>query len=423
MPSENGTIVLMGSGELTATMVEVHKELLSHFSESPTAVFLDTPAGFQLNVDQISDKAVDYFQAHVQQSLTVASFKSMEGATPLEVEKALQHLRSADYILIGPGSPTYAVRQLSPSPVPDIVANRIRAGGCLVAASAAALTVGKLTLPVYEIYKVGAELHWVDGLDILKRFGFNLVVVPHWNNAEGGTHDTRYCFMGQTRFLQLESLLPSDVAILGLDEHTACIIDLQKQIAQVRGIGRVVLRRSGKEVEFKKGDRVPIELLRGKPVQVEWTPAAPTSTGNDTLSAGIQNEDASFWNRIHGIESEFQEGIRQHDPSAITSALLELDRSIWQAQQHLENEETISQAREILRDSIVQLGTRMATLPRSQEDCLTPLVKELLRARDRFRQGKQWDAADAIRDALANAGIVVEDTPDRSRWHLRPDKY
>jgi len=56
-----------------------------------------------------------------------------------------------------------------------------------VAASAAALTIGRFTLPVYEIYKVGQDIHWVDGLDILSQFGLHLVVVPHWNNAEGGT--------------------------------------------------------------------------------------------------------------------------------------------------------------------------------------------------------------------------------------------
>ena len=421
MPSDNGTIVLMGSGELTATMVEVHKELLACLPNPPAAVFLDTPAGFQLNVDQISEKAVAYFQTHVQQTLTVASLKSIDDSTPLAVEQTLQRLRSADYILIGPGSPTYAVRQLIPSPVPDIVANRIQAGGCLVAASAAALTVGRRTLPVYEIYKVGAELHWVDGLDILKRFGFDLVIVPHWNNAEGGTHDTRYCFMGRTRFLQLEALLPPDVAILGLDEHTACIIDLNKQTVNVRGIGRVVLRRSKKEVVFKKGDRIPIDLLRGKPVQDHCQPTAPAPVDDDIASAQAQTAEPSFWDRIHELESEFQVGIQQHEPTVITTALLELDRNIWQAQRHLENEETISQAREILRDSIVQLGTRLAALPPSQRDCLAPLVRGLLAVRDRFRQDRQWEAADAIRDALARAGIVVEDAQDQSRWHLRPE--
>ena len=78
MPSQRGKIVLMGSGELTATMVEVHKSLLAQLPGSRKAAFIDTPAGFQLNVDQISQKAVEYFRHHVQHSLTIASLKSCE---------------------------------------------------------------------------------------------------------------------------------------------------------------------------------------------------------------------------------------------------------------------------------------------------------------------------------------------------------
>ena len=279
MPSGKGMIVLMGSGELTATMVEVHKELLGRTAAAPKAVFLDTPAGFQLNVDQISKKAQDYFQAHVQHSLSVASFKSHETITPYEAEQAYHSLRAADFVLIGPGSPTYAVRQWQQSSIPEILINRIQEGGCLVAASAAALTVGRFTLPVYEIYKVGHELHWVDGMDVLKHFGFNLVVVPHWNNAEGGNHDTRFCFMGRPRFNQLVSLLPEDVLILGLDEHTACILDFENDEAVIKGIGTVTLQRSGSEMVFDTRERFSLGVLRGGDGGKEWKKTAPVPKG------------------------------------------------------------------------------------------------------------------------------------------------
>ena len=66
MRPQKGKIVPMGSGELTATMVEVHKGLLDQLPGSSQAAFLDTPAGFQLNVDQISRKAEEYFRIHVR---------------------------------------------------------------------------------------------------------------------------------------------------------------------------------------------------------------------------------------------------------------------------------------------------------------------------------------------------------------------
>ena len=97
---------------------------------------------------------------------------------------------------------------------------------------------------------MGEDPHWVEGIDILGPFGFNLVVIPHWNNAEGGTHDTRFCFMGEQRFTKLEALLPADTTILGVDEHTACLIDLTTEVCRIEGIGTIVLRRQGQESVF-----------------------------------------------------------------------------------------------------------------------------------------------------------------------------
>ncbi len=416
MPSGKGMIVLMGSGELTATMVEVHKELLGRISAAPKAVFLDTPAGFQLNVDQISKKAQNYFQAHVLHALSIASFKSTETISPYEAEQAYHALREADFVLIGPGSPTYAVNQWRQSLIPQILIDRIEEGGCLVAASAAALTVGRFTLPVYEIYKVGQALHWVDGMDILKHFGFNLVVVPHWNNAEGGNHDTRFCFMGQPRFRQLVSFLPQDVSVLGLDEHTACILDFENDEAVIKGIGTVTLQRSGVEMVFDTAERFPLEVLRGGEGSKQWKQAS--SAPQDLETDAVTQNDA-FWDRIHRLEADFHDGLAAHEAKKTTNALLELDRIIWKAQRDAENEEFIIQARDTLRELIAVLGTRLAAAPRSETDCLSPLVEQLLDVRERFRQQRQFAAADAIRDSLQRADIIIEDTPKGSRWRLR----
>jgi peptidase E len=415
MAPEKGMIVLMGSGELTATMVEVHKELLRRFGAAAKAVFLDTPAGFQLNVDQISQKAQDYFETHIGQRLAIVSFKSSDTISPFEAEQAYQTLREADYVLIGPGSPTYAVQQWQHSAIPQILSGRIKEGGCLVAASAAALTVGRFTLPVYEIYKVGQDLHWADGMDILNNFGFNLVVVPHWNNAEGGTHDTRFCFMGEPRFRQLVSLLPEDVAVLGLDEHTACILDFENQEAVIKGIGQVTLQHAGHRIVFKTGDRFSLEVLRGADRGGDWQPASLVQDDSETDSAV---EGDAFWDQIHRLEAVFHEGLETHEAQKTTNALLELDRVIWKAQQDLENEEFIIQARDTLRELIAVLGTRLAAAPQSETDCLAPLVQQLLGVRENFRQQKQFEEADAIRDSLQRANIIIEDTETGSRWRL-----
>ena len=403
----------MGSGELTATMVEVHKGLLHQLPGSPQAAFLDTPAGFQLNVDQISHKALEYFRIHVQQPMSISSFKSHETTTDFDAQQAFHILRNSNYILIGPGSPTYAVRHWKESPVPEILTQCVTNGGCLVAASAAALTVGRFTLPVYEIYKVGHDLHWVDGMDILGQFGIDTVVVPHWNNAEGGTHDTRFCFMGEPRFRRLEALIPENVTVLGLDEHTACILDFENNQAEIKGIGRVTLRTSDGELSFKTGDRWPLEVLRGRNAPPGWrsdlADIPPQSKSPD-------HTQDTFWNKIHALEDSFHKGLEEHDPRASTNALLELDRTIWQAQQNLESEEFISQARDTLRDLIVLTGNELASSPGNQAECLAPLVEALLELRQKFRANAQWTEADAIRNILQAVNITVEDAKNGSLW-------
>ena len=415
MLSRKGIIALMGSGELTATMVEVHKELLARLPAPARAVFLDTPAGFQLNADQLAQKAMEYFRDRIQQPMAVASFKAKEVISPYETEQAFHTLREANYVLIGPGSPTYAVRNWRETLIPEILARMVEKGGCLVAASAAALTVGCATLPVYEIYKVGEDLHWVEGINILAHFDLNLVVVPHWNNAEGGTHDTRFCYMGQARFERLQSLLPKDVAVLGLDEHTACLMDFEAQEAVIKGIGRVTVRRQGAEISFAKGERFPLDLLRDGGNEPEWGASSP-QPAHVHLPEGRREE--SFWDRIHALEAFFHAGLEGREARTITSTLLELDRLIWEAHRDHESMEFISQAREILREMIVLLGIQLDSNPPDEGAPLNPLVMEIIQLRESFRQERKWPEADAVRQCLQRVKIMVEDTKDGPRWHM-----
>jgi hypothetical protein len=427
MPAKNGKIVLMGSGELTSTMVEVHKSLMDVLAPSPQgrndtpqAAFLDTPAGFQLNADQISQRAVKYFQTRVQQPMVVASFKSNKNISDFDAKKALRVLRESSYILIGPGSPTYAVRQWRESPVPKILTECVTNGGCLVAASAAALTVGRFTLPVYEVYKVGEEPHWVEGIDVLGRFGLDLVVIPHWNNAEGGTHDTRFCFVGESRFQQLLDLLEEPVPVLGLDEHTACILDFESDQAEVKGIGSVTYQIGTQKLVVETGEKFPLTVLRGSSIDDAGKQTARESLAKPPAAAeSVDSQERSFWDYVQDLEAEFHKGLAGWDVRTSTNALLELDRRIWQAQTDLESQESIVEARDTLRELIALLGTELGSSPRSKAECVEPLVDELIRLRQVLRTDKQWTQADAIRDALLRAGIVVEDEKNgSSRWKL-----
>ena len=418
--AKKGMIVLMGSGELTPTMVEVHKEILSKFPKTPEPVFMDTPAGFQLNVDEISQKAVEYFDRHVQSPLTIASIKSAKDAQTYEFQSACKILEEANYILIGPGSPTYAVRQWTRTQVPDILADNINNGGCLVAASAAALTLGRFTLPVYEIYKVGQNLHWVDGMDTFKQFGLDLVVVPHWNNAEGGTHDTRFCYMGRSRFEQLRSLLPEDIGILGMDEHTACIINFKTHQCEVRGVGEITYLHRNQEIKFAKGERFSLDVLYGKKEATSAPPAANNLDfkKSDAASECSEPQQDPYVHAIKSCEKEFQQGLIIRDPKTIADTLLEMENLIWESRQSSTDDHCVGQAREILKKSFASLGEKIEHYMTNETESFIPLVNALMALRDQYRGQKKFNEADAIRDCLEDANIKIEDKKSGSSWKI-----
>lgn len=260
-----GTITLLGSGETAAAGGRVLDALARSLPRGFRAAILETPAGFELNSERVAGRIAAFAQLRLNQyAAQVEIVRARRRDTPLSPDgpAVTAPLLAADLIFAGPGSPTYAARQLRGSLAWDRVRARHALGAALVFASAGAIAVGRYVLPVYEIYKAGHDLGWQDGLDLLAPFGLNLAVVSHWNNAEGGANlDTSHCFMGRERFDALVRLLPPDVTVVGIDEHTAVTIDVNAGRAGVLGQGRVTLLAGGRETAFGDGDAFDLSLL------------------------------------------------------------------------------------------------------------------------------------------------------------------
>jgi cyanophycinase-like exopeptidase len=406
-----GTVTVMGSGEMMEVMGKVHRAVMGRIAGPVRPVFLDTPAGFQLNADDLSEKAIQYFQQRFDLPLEIVSFKNASAATPAEVSAAIQALTAANYIFAGPGSPTYAVHNWLNTPLHTALVDRFTAGAHVVFASAAAITLGHFMLPVYEIYKVGADPYWETGLDLLEPFGLDLAIVPHWNNAEGRNHDTRFCFMGEPRLKLLEGRLPPSTVILGVDEYTACTIDLQARRFTVAGSGQVTVRHEGHAHEYLPG----VYPLTGlEPTQAPVSPLRRPAEGDDApaetaagLLARANLARVDFTRAL--AEADFESAARQIDGllgamgvSPISGAEASLPQ---QAQDMLG---------ELIRawDS----GRSSAPGPEAAAEAARPYVELLVDLRTRLRASKQWALADEVRDSLAGLGVTLEDTSEGTTW-------
>jgi hypothetical protein len=414
-------LVIMGSGETSPTMVKAHRSLFERLGPGRVpAVLLDTPFGFQENADQIAAKAVEYFQESVGRDIEVAGFRSAAMGDPVEREQTLARIAAARWVFSGPGSPSYALRQWAGTPVPGLLASKLQHGGCVIFASAAALTLGVATVPVYEIYKVGEEPRWLDGLDLMADAGLNVAVIPHYDNAEGGNHDTRYCYLGERRLRVMEAQLPDDAFVLGVDEHTGCLMDLDAGTATVVGLGVVTIRRHGSSSTVPSGSSVPIASLvemamagKGEPVAAQVAPSPVRPSG--------RSADASpLLVTIRQQEQDFDAAVAGRDVDGAVRAILELDDALVAWSRDTLQSDHMDQGKAALRRMIVKLGALAEAGAQDPRSVLGPFVTALLEERAAARAGRRFDDADRVRDRLVALGLEVRDTPNGTEWEL-PD--
>jgi cyanophycinase-like exopeptidase len=417
-------LTIMGSGETSPTMTSVHVDLFARLGAPPVpAVMLDTPFGFQENAAEIGAKAITYFRENVQREISVASYRGEPWAGPRDYETMLARVGEARYVFTGPGSPSYALRQWRDTALPGLLAAKLQEGGCLVFSSAAAATLGVLALPVYEVYKVGADPHWLDGLNLVATLGINAVVIPHFNNAEGGTHDTRYCYMGERRLRILEASLPDRAYVLGVDEHTACILDVEADTATVRGNGGVTLRRRDGVERIEAGETVALDVLRdgGRRTARAAVASAAALAGtpsNGTAAAPAPLAGNPFLDGVAEQSRRFDAALAAADADEALGALLDLDSHLWAWSRDTLDSDDMNQARALLRSMLVRLADLARLGARDPRTLVAPFVEAVVALRRAARADRRWSDADALRESLVDLGVEIKDSPGGTEWEL-----
>ena len=415
-------IVVMGSGETAPTMVKVHREVFAGSPAGP-AVMLDTPFAFQMNRDELVTRTRSYFAQSVGREVEVAAWSGTEDRA--QQEKSLALLDRAAWTFAGPGSPTYALRHWRGTPVPAALTGVVRRGGTVVLGSAAAVTLGSHAVPVYEIYKVGADPEWVEGLDLLGELtGIRAAVIPHYDNKEGATHDTRFCYLGDERLTLLEARLPDEVGVLGVDEHTALVVDVDARTASVTGNGLVSVRRRGATTTFAAGESLPLDqlaaMLRGEESSAGAVGAPADLPGDAAPKSAVEHPALSLRAEADQARAAFEAALESRDVDGCVAAVLGLEQAIaaWQADT-LQSDDA-DEARRVLRALVVRLGELAERGAADPAQAVGPFVDALIDVRRAARDAKDFATSDLVRDRLTAAGVEVRDTADGTEWTLTP---
>jgi len=466
----------MGSGETAPTMVKVHRLVVDRIrGETPeatqapgrgrgpgadasaaTGILLDTPFGFQTNASEIAARAVSYFEESVGATLEVAGLRSASDLEGDHGHEIVARIAELPLVFAGPGSPSYALRQWKGTVVPSLLSEKLNLGGAVTFASAAALTLGISTVPVYEVYKVGEDPHWLEGLDLLEPLGMPAVVIPHYDNAEGQTHDTRYCYLGEARLSQMEQQLAEGTFVLGVDEHTALCIDLACEEATVLGRGGATVRVRGRSARIEAGESVPVGRILE--IAVELTSTSPRAaigtsskkTGESTQEPpGVSSSGArAAGEQVLGDEpaaavgdsafrpasagSPLLEGIRAHestfrsarersDVPGMVGAVLALEEEMWAWRADTLQSDEMDRGRASLRSMIKDLGQLSAIGARDPAELIAPYVDMALALRDSARLERRFAEADSVRERLELLGVAIQDTAEGTTWELTRD--
>jgi cyanophycinase-like exopeptidase len=418
----------MGSGEITPNMVKVHRKIISDLEESfqaherINAVSFATPYAFQENVLELSEKIATYFKISLNIDVRpvdiLGDFLNGDYLNENQ-DELIRQAGKANFLFAGPGSPSFAVSRWKNGQFPNVLKDKLLNGGAIVFSSAAALTLGHFTVPVYEIYKVGAKPSWLKGLNVLEAIGIKAAVIPHFNNAEGGSHDTRYCYLGQKRLNYLKSQMDQDTLILGIDEHTAVIFDIDNETFEVYGLGNFTVETLNDRRVFNSGYKGELELLRSFNINGR-SPLGSLSENAQNLKENLKTKhdvvDSNLKTRFKLLNSEFSELLVNNEFSKAGQLAASMLDEI-NSQDDINSDEpelNLSTLKSILLD----IFEDFEKLDRQSTYQINSLIESLSEIRNRARQNSDFELADLIRSELQTLNIQLNDSASGTTWTI-----
>jgi cyanophycinase len=243
-----GQLILAGSGEFTAAMDGLDREILAGLGKPRARVaVVPTASGLEDTPESWAELGKAHFAGLGAEAVPVMVLRRDDAREPRWIDA----LRDVDWIYFSGGRPQHAINVLAGTPFWDEVVRRHRAGAVLAGSSAGAMMLGEKSYAPDEFDAAGLpqRVSVRDGLGVLGGH----FVIPHFDLLDQFPAD---------RIQAWVAVWPEGLRGIGIDEDTAIVEGADGWT--VRGRGRAVTMTSFEQRQVHAAgarfDSIPIRI-------------------------------------------------------------------------------------------------------------------------------------------------------------------
>ncbi len=242
------------------------------------------------------------------------------------------------------------------------------------------------------------------------------LLFPHHENeiaqSEGATGHTFARFWIHTKHLRVEGQKMSKS--LGNTYTVPQLVDMGHAPAAVRHL--LISAQYRKELNFTfdglEGSARAVQRLVALHRRLDRETEARADAGEAGIGQAASRALTSF-------EAALDDDLNSSEALAALFTFLRDVNSALDTSGGVARPEELAEAREALASMDRVFGLLEAALrARYVDDDLARWVEERIAQREEARREKDWARADALRDELTARGVVLEDTPQGTRWSL-----
>jgi len=223
-----GRLILAGSGEFTAAMDDLDREILAGLAKHGARVaIVPTASGLEDTPESWAELGKSHFAGLGAEAVPVMVLRRDDARE----RRWIDALREVDWIYFSGGRPQHAINVLAGTPFWDEVVRRHRAGAVLAGSSAGAMMLGEKSYAPDEFDAAGLpqRVSVRDGLGVLGGH----FVIPHFDLLDQFPADRIQAWI---------AVWPEGLRGIGIDEDTAIVEGVDGWT--VRGRGRAVTMTS-----------------------------------------------------------------------------------------------------------------------------------------------------------------------------------